>query len=536
MRYGKPACLQIMLLLLASGAVRAVDDCDPRLEQRVSIRSTGQPLGSFLGALAIETGVTAKADPSVAHHKLTVLTKDLPLSQLLSGVAEALHLQLKSTKSEDGAFTHQLYEDHDSKTKADQLYYLDKSALRRQADRAAEVLRLGLSEEELQKRIEGDAVLKPYIGEKSFRTAIEVYSTLSARDRARLWEIGLLQVALTAIPSDTRKKVTALFDENRRQRETADNVKLDESASSTMFETHDDPLAGRSLAFHIVGTGTHGITYMFMPSPEAGRDLLGNDEFFTLKEDAKTGEYSTEARNLPERLAGDANTELPEVTMTEALQRIHEASGISIIADHYTPRYSSKGYVDRWSITRGETIAHEIEKVAEVYQLKWKFAGDACIAWSKTWYEDRRVEIPTATIQHWQSVYQKNQGLDLPTLQEMALLNDRQQKTFRYYGISVPESFYPCMRALRFYSTLAPSEAEQASTGRGIEADKLADDQRQALIHWLTSPVGSERTPSRFSDADAKGAVIRVTPTDSGMAFRAMTSDGRIREDVLTLR
>ena len=110
---------------VSSGAVRAVDDCDPRLEQRVSIRSTGQPLGSFLGALGIETGVTAKADPSIAHHKLTVLTKDLPLSQLLSGVAEALLLLLKSSVSVDGAFTHQFYEDRDSEVKAILLFYLD---------------------------------------------------------------------------------------------------------------------------------------------------------------------------------------------------------------------------------------------------------------------------------------------------------------------------------------------------------------------------------------------------------------------------
>lgn len=527
--------LTILMLFLAASWCLA-EEADPRLEQKVGIEAIGQPLGSFVTALGIQTGVAMKADKGVEEYKITVLTKDLPLSQLLSGVAEALHIQLRSSKSGNGALTYEFYEEAASKEKAYLRYRDARAGLRKQVEYAADALRLNLPAEELLKKIASDAMLSPYLGDSSFRTGIEVYSKLSDKDRTRLWEIGTLAVPLAKVPEETRKKVIAMFDENRKQREQADNVELTDTVASLRFEAQDDPLAGRALSFQIVGTGTHCMAYMFMQLQEGGPDLLGNDEFFTVKEDKESGEYSTDAKQIPEKLAADAKVELAEVTMLQALQRLHEATGVNIIADHYTPRYSAQAYVDKWAITRGDTIAHEVEKITEVYTCKWELAGDACVIWSKIWYEDRNVEIPMSTIQRWQSAYQKRLRYELPELVEMALLSDKQQKTFRYYGIPVPDSFYPCMRALRFYSALVPSELEQAASEQGLSADKLAADQKLALIHWLMSPMGPERNPSQFADESAAGAKIRIFQRNAEWVFRVETSKGETREDILQLK
>jgi hypothetical protein len=491
------------------------------------MKALGQPLGSFVTPLGIQTGVVVKADKGVAEYKVTVLTKDVPLSQLLSGVAEALHIQLRTIKNSSGALTYEFYEEAAAKQKADQRYKDARDGLRKQVEYAADALRLNLPADELQKKIDSDAMLSPYIGEPSFRAGIEVYSNLPDKDRARLWEIGVLPVPLAKVPEETRKKAIALFDENRKQREQADNVKLTDTVASFVFETQDDPLAGRALSFQIVGTGTHGMSYMFMQLQEGGPDLLGNDEYFVVKENKESGEYFTEAKQIPEKLAADSKVELPDVTMLQALQQLHEASGVNIIADHCTPRYSAQAYVDKWAITRGDTIAHEVEKITEVYMCKWKLAGDACVIWSKVWYEDRNVEIPLSTIQRWQAARAKRLRYELPELMEMALLTDKQQRTFRYYGMSVPDSFYPCM--------LVPSECEQAATGQGLPADKLAADQKQALIHWLVSAVGPERKPSPFGDESITGATIRVFQREAEWVFTITTSNGQVREDILKL-
>lgn len=534
MKHVRTTFLGILILLVANWCM--AEDADSRLDQKVGIKALGQPLGSFVTALGIQTGVTVKADKGVADHKITVLTKDLPLSQLLSGIADALHIQRRSAKSDNGTLIYEFYEEAASKKKADQLYRDSKAGLQRQTDHAADVLRLNLPADQLQKKIEADSLASPYISDTSFRTGIEVYSKLSEKDRARLWNVGSLPVSLDKVPADTRKKIVDIYDQNRKQREEADKTKLTDTVASLAFEMQDDPLAGRSLSFNIVGSGTHGMTYMYMQVEESGPDLLGNDEFFTVKENKDTGEYETETKQIPEKLNVDAKIELPDVTMLQAMQRLHEATGVNIIADHYTPRYSAQAYIDKWAITRGETIAHEVEKITEVYGCKWKLAGDACVIWSKSWYEDRNVEIPMSTIQRWQSAYQKLLQFGLPELVEMALLSDKQQRTFRYYGLSVPDSLYPCMRALRFYSSLAPSELEQAASEQGLSADKLAADQKQALIHWLTSPVGPERKPSQFSDESAAGAKIRIFQTDAEWVFRVETSSGGTREDILKLK
>lgn len=533
MKYAR-TILPVSVLLLAVTCL-AADEADLRLDQKISVQALGQPLESFVSALSIQSGVTIKAGSETGSYKITVMVKDLPLTQLLSGIADVLRIEYRAVARDSGVPAYEFYESASAREKAGKLYNESRFGLRNQMDRAADALRLNLPDEELQKKIDSDMVLQSFIGDKHFRTAVEAYGKLSDKDRAVLWEVGSRPLTLDQIPEETRKKIIDLFDENRRQREEMDKVKLTETASSVIFEVQDDPLAGRSLSFHIVGTGSHGITYMFMQIQESGLDLLGNDEFFVVTEDEETGEYRAEVKQIPEKLAADGGVELSEVTMFQALQRLHDASGVNIIADHYTPRYSAQAYVDKWAIARGETIAHEIEKIAEVYMCKWKLAGDACIIWSKTWFEDRKVEIPLSTIQRWQSARQKHMRHELPELIEMALLSDKQQRTLRYYGISVPESYFHCMRALRFYSALTQAEQEQAASETGLIVDKLADDQKKSLHHWLLSPMGPERRPSPFTEQSAAGAIVRVVRQDTEWSFLVQTSDGKVRQDSLKL-
>lgn len=524
-----------ILVLLFAAACPAAEEVDSRLDQQVTIQSLAQPLGSFVLPLSMQTGVSIKASKDVADLKIAVLAKKLPLSDLLSGLAAALHIGLRYSKDTDGKLTYEFYEDPASRKKADQLYNDARTGLRRQTEHGAEILRLNLSDEELTKKIDADEMAKPYIGDPHFRVAIEIYSTLADKERSRLWEISTLSVPLSSIPDEPRKKLLALFEENRKQREQADNVKLTDTVAGVAFEVQDDPLAGRALSFHIIGTGTHGMTYMFMQLPEGGADLLGNDEFFVLKEEPETGNYTTESRQIPKDLSADAGIELPEVTFMQAIQQLHEAAGVSIISDWYTPRYSAQAYVDKWAMTSGDTIAHEVEKIAEVYMCKWKPMGAACVISSKTWFEDRKVEIPIATIQRWLGARQKTMRFELPELLEMSLLSDKQQKTFRNYGMSVPETFYACARALRFCSTLTSAQRELAASDRGLEADKLADDQKLSLVHWILSPVGMERQPSALAEESIKGAVIRIFQNDVGWVFRMQASNGKAREDTLKL-
>lgn len=524
-----------ILVLLFAAACPAAEDTDSRLDQQVTIQSLAQPLGSFVTPLSIQTGVSIKASKDVADLKIAVLAKKLPLSDLLSGLAAVLHIGLKYSKDADGKLIYEFYEEPASRKKADQQYNDARTGLRRQTDYAAEILRLNLPDEELTKKIDADEMAKPYIGDPHFRIAVEIYSRLSEKERSRLWEIGTLSMPLSSIPDEPRKKLLALFDENRKQREQADNVKLTDTVSRIAFEVQDDPLAGRALSFHIIGTGTHGMTYMFMQLPEGGTDLLGNDEFFVLKEEPETGSYFTEARQIPENLSADAGIELPEVTFMQAIQKLHEATGVSILSDWYTPRYSAQAYVDKWAMTRGDTIAHEVEKIAEVYMCKWKPLGSACLISSKTWFEDRKVEIPISTVQRWLGARQKTMRFELPELLEMSLLSDKQQRTFRNYGLSVPETFYACVRALRFCSTLTSAQRDQAASDKGLEADGLADDQKLSLLHWILSPYGMERQLSTLTEESIRGATIRIFQNDHGWVFRMQGANGQSREDLMKL-
>lgn len=533
MRYFRTLFPGVFVLLLAANCLGA-EGADQRLDKKMTLQAIGQPLESFAAALSMQSGITVKAAREVADYKVTVLAKDLPIGQLLSGVADALHIKQRSDGG-GGTPAYEFYEDAASREKADKMYNDSRFGLRGQMDYAADALRLGLPDEELQKKADADPKLQAYIGDKDFRTAVEVYSKLPERDRKTLWEVGSVPVALDQIPEDTRKKVIGMFDANRKQREEMDKIELTDTAASVVFEMQDDPIAGRSLSFHIVGTGDHGITYMFVQLQEGGLDLLGNEEYFEVQEDKETGAYIAEAKQIPETLSADGGVELSEVSMIQAIQRLHEASGLNIIADHYTPRYSTQAYVDKWASAHGDTIAHEIEKISEVYGCRWKYAGGVCTVSSKTWFEDRKVEIPLSTIQRWQSARQKTLRWEMPELVEMAMMTGKRQQTFRYYGLSLPESFFSSMRALRFFGSLTPSEQEQAQSGKGLPADKLAEDQKLSLIHWLLSPVGPERKASPFTEKSADGATVMVVRQDAEWSFQVRTSGGQVREDLLKL-
>ena len=271
MRYFRTLFPGVFVLLLAANCLGA-EGADQRLDKKMTLQAIGQPLESFAAALSMQSGITVKAAREIADYKVTVLAKDLPIGQLLSGVADALHIKQRSDGG-GGTPAYEFYEDAASREKADKMYNDSRFGLRGQMDYAADALRLGLPDEELQKKADADPKLQAYIGDKDFRTAVEVYSKLPERDRKTLWEVGSVPVALDQIPEDTRKKVIGMFDANRKQREEMDKIELTDTAASVVFEMQDDPIAGRSLSFHIVGTGDHGITYMFVQLQEGGLDL-----------------------------------------------------------------------------------------------------------------------------------------------------------------------------------------------------------------------------------------------------------------------
>lgn len=526
----------ILSFLSPAAGEEIAGQTDPRLDQKLTIKAIGKPLGEFLTSLSVKTGVKFTAREDVADHKFSVLVRDLTLADLMVSIEKVLHLRQTANKGKDGKLEYELWEDAKTKDEAGFRKTEARNMLAKQMNRAADVVKL--PEEQIQQEMKEDPLLGPFIGEEHFRTAVEVYSLFDNQQRARLWETKTAKVPLTDLPKDLQESILEIFEEDHRRREQMENIKLTGTLGSMLFEVQEDPFASKALAFHMMGTDNVGLTLLFQASPEFGPDLLGNEELFALKENPDTHEYEAIAKQIEGRLAEKSKVKLDEeVTLPRALLQIADAEDIDIVADHFTPRYSMASKVEKWGIAHGNTLAYCIERIAGVFACRWTMQGTTCLLTSKHWFQDRDTEISQKAVRRWQKAFQQNGRFELRELKEIATLEDTQLKALRFYGLFCPAGFYHSIKPLRFAAGLAPDQWESATADEGLPSEKLTEDQKRMLVQWIEAPVGSERQPSGLSEADVASATVQINQKDADTwVFRVETPDGRTREDVLKLK
>ncbi|MDH7481298.1 MAG: hypothetical protein QHH26_04870 [Armatimonadota bacterium] len=512
---------------------------DPRLDQKVSVKVSGQPLNDFLANISRQTGVKLRTHANVGDLRLIVMAKDIQLGNLLDSVAQALHLQI-SRKGVEGQWEYVFYQDAKTAREANTLKKNAEQQLARQMALAVETLKL--PEEEIQKKIKEDRIVAPFIDQKEFRMAVALYGWLDDAKKSRLWKNGTLPIKISELPADLRKRIISHFDENIKYREKSENIKLGDKLVAICFEAQDDPLGGRSLWLTLKGSNNNNMSLVLNPSPESGVDIAQNTDLFmiTTEPDPVLGEvYKVVPKKpLEGRLAEKAKTQFPKsVVLPQALELMCDAEGINFVCDYFVPRYLTSMGVNEWIFVSGDSLAQLIEKVAGLFYCRWKMNGPTCILYGKEWYYDRDSNVPQSKIAHWMDVLKTSGRLGLKELIEIANLNDKQIKALRFMGVPYPPSLLDAVKPLKFAYTLNSEQWKLAESKQGLPSKKLSQLQKDRLVAWLESAMPPDRDPSKFFAPDAEGATVWIKKQgDDNVVFSVKTRDGRIRTDILKLK
>jgi hypothetical protein len=528
-------------MFLASTAVAAERIQDERLAQKVTVISTGQSLGSFLTGLSIKTGVKMTARDEVADHKLVVFAADMPLSEVMAAISEVFHVRQTASAGSEGKPEYEFCEEESTSKEIERLKREKGNEIARQVDHAAEVLKL--PEEEIQKKLKEDALLRPLIGDRSFRTVVEVYRLLDEKSRAQLWDSGVTSVKPESLPKKVADDVQFVFKEGRKHQE-AEGKKLTGSLKTIFFEFQDDPMAGQALRFNLTGTDNVGVTMIMIPSLANPADLVGNPDLFELKEERDANDpeapplYRSVAKKLEGRLAEKSKIEFTEfITMLDAVRRIHDDEKLNIVSDYFTAKWNFSGPAGDQSLAQGDTLAHTFEKMVGVFQYNWKMLGDTVLLTSERWYLDRDMEVPHVLVQRWLDARHRKGAFDLNDMVEMSTLSLKQIRTLSYYGLYGGQPVLENVHALRLISTMDPGQRRSAESDEGLPVSMLAESQKPLLEQWATAPVGEDRAVSQFVGADLSKVVIRiVTPEPNVYTFRLDLPSGPSREDVLRMQ
>jgi len=509
---------------------------DSRLERKVSIKTGGMTLAQLTSMLSSETGVKIATMPENADYRVVVMVKDLPLGELLESVAESLHLKLQR-EEKDGEWKYCFQEDAATTQEAARLRKKSAELLPGQMARAAEALKL--PEDQIQKIIREDKILEPFLDQKQFRIGVALYGWLDESRRNRLLTQNFLSIRLSGLPDNLRRDIVTLFNENQRQREKAENIKLNDRLVAIHWEYLDDPLSGRSLWLNLIGSNNNNLSLVFNPSSESGPDLVGNEDLFTIKTEKDPvlgGVYVVVPKGkLQGHLGERAKAKFDkEVDLPRALERVHESDNVNFVSDFFLPRYAMSSRVGDWTFVRGETLGQLIEKISGLFHCTWKMHGDVCVLSSKEWFDDRSTVIPQSKITRWQESLRTKGYYGLDELLEMASLNDKAIKALQHLGVSYPSALQQNLRALRFLASLSPEQRQVVEGKKGLSAAGLEGSALDAFLTWMESPVGQDQRPSKFNDDDVAKAVVHLTRQDEATyIFTIETSDGRTRVDTL---
>lgn len=526
------------------------ESVDVRLDQKVSIKAIGRPLGDFLAELSTKTGVRMTASKDVADDKLVVLTKDVPLSNIMDGITQVLHVR-RSRAGQEGAWKYEFWQDLKTKQEIEALMAGDYTKLRAYMDKLVKSLQemdaSGVNPAALMKDLESKTpeesmkiMSDPVQSRKimaytqfiqpGMACAVAAYGSFSKSQQDDLWNGQTLTLDMESVSPGLRQKIQHYSDFFRSAMASAMPSDADpEWAKQYAGSMRPMPVTSVSLRLD-GGQSTSKPTISFSvdhPQPERAQmqsgmyggpdsgsidasmedmlDQMGDMSMFDMGKDGKPGQlqFTFEKKDNAYAVMG----------------RLLDKFGICAISDYFTRNTSSYSFafseMPEQFRPKFSTPEDVLKLAAQSLPSDLRTSGPLRLLTSKTWYLDRRREIPERLVLHWKSVKEQYGGLRLREAFELADLSTEQLGDLRSYGLGEGSMLVGEQNALQAVRALSASQWDQAMTEEGLPVARLNNAQFDLVLKWATQK--EESMPYLWSPRQATADDPFGTPEQVSM-------------------
>jgi hypothetical protein len=559
---------------------------DPRLAREVTLQFKGTALSDLCERLRGDTGIRLEAGRSVADEKVTIFCDRMPLRDVMRQLSRPFGYAWLRTGKQDG-YRYELVQDMRSQLLEEELRNRDRNAALLALDAQMQRYRpyVDLGYEELQTRqAEGGetAKLLAAMVHRGGWGGIQLYHRLTPRDRAALlagqevvfrpdapdpdrrlpgeWSRPILQSLshradanghLSPINVEVDGRPTLLYELPDIHVTTA-RLKLNRSELGqvslvVMVTSAFNSALGERLGFNLRELATSRSPSVANPdNATVNAALRGRPPFdrgVTLqpKPSCSAAQCARAAVRDPQfDRVGDLAS--PHVSSADVWEAVHQATGLPIVADHYTRLHP----VTRLSLAR-QPLFQALCSAGDALGARWREDGDYLVCRSTSYFWDRLKEVPNRYLQRWAQSRDANGGLPLADFLEMATLTDQQLDS-----VPVAEGIEQCWglrewtwiggaelearlqrQHARFLATLTPDQRQRSREPAGLAFRELTAAQQQGFIQLkYESQEAIEREEGKappIRPADFANAAIRANYIPAGW-YVALVPPDSVRE------
>lgn len=525
---------------------------DSRLFRKVTLHEKGASLETVCATLKKQTGVPLVASREVRDEKATVLVNKLPARDVMRAVARLFDCYW-ARSGEEGAYQYELRQD----------------------------LKTQLAEEELRNKDFDAALLAldaAITTKASDSPALQAYQRLTPAERTSLRSGKEIRFSTdeelpTGFPPDWAQSLLESFGKIGLPSGDVTPAQTPGAVATLTFSLVRSELGQLSLdcesAVNPPGIGTMAtLGTGRSPSSSSPNNRAANKEMQS--DPALKGELSmapkpcskpdwketfgidfSKGRYIEDDIQESAQPPMPHVNSADVWEAVHEKTGLPIVADYYTHLYPASDFT-----TDKQHVFDALCRAADLLGVHWKKDNGILLCRSAGFFWDKLKEVPNRLLDKWQADRERNGGLPIDDLLEMATLTDQQlDSLFVGQGIKhcrdlmewnvLADPEYAGMRRkydsvrpmARFLASLSPSLRAQAMSGDGLSVNVLTPAQQEALSKFMPHAANTGGITFRVEYVPAGRYFWRVTFNDARDEEKWLTHPplitGRTREEAL---
>jgi hypothetical protein len=191
------------------------------------------------------------------------------------------------------------------------------------------------------------------------------------------------------------------------------------------------------------------------------------------------------------------------VTTADVLEALHHASGLPIVADHYTRLYPPAELA-----VQNMPLFDTLNRLSNTLRLRWdRDADDGWLQFrSASFFNDRIKEVPNRLLARWSASRRQHGALTLDDLIEIAQLSDPQLDSAAMaegaqlcwglgeWGLARRDA--GLRRHVRFLAAFTPDQLRQAQSAQGLAFTRMTLAQQQGYLAVALAPGGPSDKPS----------------------------------------
>jgi hypothetical protein len=529
----RPRTVLVLLLGLMGSSFAQVDaqadqGADQRLAKPVTAKLPMVPLPRAMKELSKAAGFTLEASPAMSRLKVTVLVKDLPVTQVMTGLASVFHGEW----TRDGEL-YRLSVSSEWRNQESAFLLAEDKAQRKEAEAAiapliaataipySQVLTELKKPEEPGKPNEKRALYQRVASPEMYLLG-STFRKLNTAGWNAFWEGRPLSVTDMLAPEEVPATQPPQGQETRGQELGQRNGRAARRAAivARMIRATAsyDPLNG-SLSLNGVG-GSNGGGGKLIEHPYPTGELAALPFGKEVLAWQQSGESTPALDKSVSSPVPKSQYYLGRYSMADALVWLHEASGVPIVADAFRTPVTIPG--------GGGSVASRLNALRQANSAFLRIDHGMVMMRHGGFWRLKAVEAPEETFARIEG----SKSVSLDDYADLAArLTDLQYLPFRANAALLkvdPEPIRIGLPALRFYASLGSADRALAKASKPIPFSKLGGASRQLFVTALESPLGQAAgRPLNLQDPQIAGAL--------GFLMRSTTGE-RLAGDSNSLR